>query len=205
MFEITPEIARIHAHICADGYLAHSVYKRSKKDLESHPRKKVTRDWYEIRYTAQNETLQNNFRKDVMIGLQRKCVFCSSKRELVVAGKKIFEQFVLLGAGKSRDWFISRKILYSDDKVIAAWLNAFFDDEGTVDYSRNRVRAKSVNLKGLEQVNRMLQKIGINSHITGPNNDNTWYVTTKDLKKFNNLIGFSEPNKKIKLENLIKV
>ena len=204
MLKITPEVARIHAHLCGDGYISRSVVKRLKKELINHPRKKITRDRYDIRYTAQNPVLRKNFKKDVKIALKRECVLCSGKRELSVSGKRVFDEFVLLGVGKSREWFIPDVIMKADDRVIRQWLRAFFDDEATVDQSRKRIRIKLVNLNGLKQIKKLLKRLGIKSNITGPNCDKTWYITTKELDKFNNLIGFSEPNKKSKLEKLIE-
>ena len=72
-----------------------------------------------------------------------------------------------------------------------------------VDSSRKRVRIKLVNLNGLKQIKNLLKSLGIESNITGPNCDKTWYITVKDLKKFNEFIGFSEPKKRHKLENLV--
>lgn len=204
MIQITPEIARIHAHICADGYLAKYSVKRSEKELLNHKRRNITRTRYDLRYTAQNSVLRKGFKKDVKKALNRKCSLCSGKRELSLSGKLIYEQFVLLGVGKSRDWFISNPIFDANDMIICQWIRAFFDDEGTVDISRKRVRVKSVNLNGLKQVQRLFEIIGIGSKITGPNCDNTWYITIKDLTNFNNKIGFSEPNKRRKLKNLIR-
>jgi intein-encoded DNA endonuclease-like protein len=85
-------------------------------------------------------------------------------------------------------------------------MKAFFDDEGTVDESRNRVRVKSVNKNGLKQVNKMLTRIEIESRITGPNCDSTWYLTiNKDyLIKFNKSIGFRHQKRNKKLNNLLK-
>lgn len=173
MLKITPEIARIHAHLCGDGYISHAIVKRSKKELLDHPRKKIVRDRYDIRYTAKNPTLRENFKRDIKNALNRKCSLCSGKRELCVSGKKIFEEFVNLGVGKSREWLIPEQILTSSNKIICQWLKAFFDDEATIDPSRKRIRVKSVNFNGLKQIKILLKRVGIKSNITGPNCDKT--------------------------------
>ena len=73
MVEMTPALARIHARICGDGYTSHSLKRRSPKELLKHPRKKVRRDWFEIKYTATDESLRKQFKEDVLEVFNRKC------------------------------------------------------------------------------------------------------------------------------------
>jgi hypothetical protein len=85
------------------------------------------------------------------------------------------------------------------------WLRAFFDDEGTVDKTNFVVRVKSMNRIGLGQARKLLDAIKIPSRITGPNSDNSWYITVsrKDLKKFQRIVGFSHQKKKLLLNKII--
>ncbi|HKZ45647.1 MAG TPA: LAGLIDADG family homing endonuclease [archaeon] len=202
MIAITPELARIHARICGDGYIAHSLIRRSQKDLQSHHRKKIKREWYEIRYTATSGDLRKEFADDIRRVFNRSCSKCSGGRELAVAGKSIYMLLKKMGVGKSREWFVPYCILNSSKNVKKAWLQAFFSDEGTVDNSRKRVRIKSMNLHGLKQSKKMLLDIGIKSRITGPNCDGSWYLTVKEIGKFQGRVNFSDREKKVRLEKL---
>ena len=113
-----------------------------------------------------------------------------------------FLQTTKYGALDSYNWRICSQIINGTKKINIEWLKAFFDDEGTVDPSRKRVRIKSVNKIGLSQAQKMLTKIRINSNITGPNCDNTWYLTINknNIEKYDKLIGFRHKgrNKKLK-------
>ncbi len=48
--EITPELARLHANICGDGYMCVAKCKRSKKELKTHSRKNIYRIRFSVRY-----------------------------------------------------------------------------------------------------------------------------------------------------------
>ncbi len=92
--------------------------------------------------------------------------------------------------------------------VKSFWLRAFFDDEGTVDKTNHVIRVKSMNKKGLLQSRDMMNSINIPCRITGPNCDDSYYLTVsrKDLEIFQKKVGFNHPPpKKIKVgENFRK-
>jgi hypothetical protein len=204
MVEMTPSLARIHARICGDGYTSHSIRNRTSKELEEHPRKRVTRDWFEIKYTAEDEPLRKQFTEDVLKVFNRKCCLSSGRRELGIVGKHVYMLMKSLGAGKSREWYIPKDILDSNNIVKIAWLKAFYSDEGTVDSSRKRVRIKCTNYHALIQVQKMLLDIGIKSNITGPNCDDTWYITTKDILMFRSKINFMNVDRRETLNKLCR-
>ena len=54
---LTPVLARIVAHICADGCLLNC--RRSKKGLIQHPRKDLFRDQYTTVYTNASKILSD--------------------------------------------------------------------------------------------------------------------------------------------------
>ncbi|WKT58715.1 LAGLIDADG family homing endonuclease [Candidatus Nitrosotenuis chungbukensis] len=85
------------------------------------------------------------------------------------------------------------------------WLRAFFDDEGTVDKTNFVVRVKSMNVAGLNQARCLMTTIGVPSRITGPNCDDSWYLTVsrRDLIKFQKMIGFNHSEKKLLLEKIL--
>lgn len=67
----------------------------------------------------------------------------------------IFEDLERYGNVDSFNWKIPKEILDSNKKIIAAWLRAFFDGDGSVEFDikegHYRILAYSVNLKGLKK------------------------------------------------------
>ncbi len=58
-----------------------------------------------------------------------------------------------------------------------------------------------MNEEGLHQARDMMNSINIPSRITGPNCNDSYYLTVsrKDLKIFQKGIGFNHPKKKLRL------
>ena len=63
--KITPEIARIHAHICGDGYVCKSLERRSPADLASHSRINKKRMMWTLAYCNTSENLIYGFQQDL--------------------------------------------------------------------------------------------------------------------------------------------
>ena len=93
----------------------------------------------------------------------------------------------------------------ASSNIISSWIRAFFDDEGTVDKTNSVVRVKSMNSADLNQARCLMNTIGVPSRITGPNCDDSWYLTVsrRDLMKFQNMIGFNHPEKKLLLGKIL--
>jgi len=123
------------------------------------------------------------------------------RNELRFRSKRVFERISMLGGGKSRDWFIDKEILNSSKKIKKGWLGAFFDDECTFDPVFKRLRVKSMNFKGLKQVKRILSDLNIQSNITGPNTDKSFYlsITGANIQKFYNNINLKHKLKRNKM------
>ena len=119
--------------------------------------------------------------------------------------KRVYSRIKGLGGGNTRSWSIGKEILQSKKRVKSFWLIAFFDDEGTIDKTKFVVRVKSMNEIGLIQARGLMDTIGIPSRITGPNCDDSWYLTVsrRDLKKFKKEIGFNHPGKKLWLDKIL--
>ena len=64
-FRITPEFARLHAHICGDGCLFRVKTNRSKKELIQHPRKITKRNRFHLSYCNNNKFLLRLFINDL--------------------------------------------------------------------------------------------------------------------------------------------
>ena len=204
IMKITPEFARIHSHICADGYIAKYQSRRSKKELIDHPRKNLVRNRYYICYVNTNQTLVNQFIKDIKICFGRK-VSTAKKTEYSVSAKWIYDLLKNNGALKSHNFFIPSSILNSKKVIKKEWLKAFFDDEGYI--YRKVVFLGIVNKEAIIQIKKLLSELGIESKLYGPYfHKNPRYkpiyrlaIRNDSVLNFRENVGFDHPNKKTKL------
>lgn len=195
------EEARIAAHVCGDGWLTTSIEKNSLQ-IVSGRRYRRERKRYEIGYCNTEKILLKQMEDDVkkIYGINARKV----RIELRFRSKRVFDRLVELGAGKSREWFVGQNVKNSKNSVKKEWLKAFFDDEATVELPTRRIRVKSMNFKGLKGVRKMLENFNVKSTITGPNIDESWYLTIscKNVENFRKKIGFYHPFKNEKLNSI---
>jgi DNA-binding CsgD family transcriptional regulator len=98
-------------------------------------------------------------------------------------------------------WDVPTSILHSNNKsILRAALKGIFDAEGTVGLKAGQVSLSSINLKALEQVRLLLQKVGIKSSINGRN---LTISGCANIKKFYEQIGFTVTSRQKKLEKLV--
>jgi len=199
---ITPEIARIHAHICGDGYVYMSKEKRSPGTLIKHPREKLSRNIEILVYTNDCDELISEFANDMIVAFDRKATIVGDKhKEARVRNAKRIINLLNFYNKDSYSWSIPNMILNSDEEIIANWLRAFFDDEGWVDRS-GKIGVCSVNKKGLLQVAGLLKKLqiehGFYSHHT--NNGHTINIRKRSAVRFLELVSFTHPKKKERLK-----
>ncbi len=208
-FEITPEFARLHAHICGDGCLFKVKTNRSKKELIKHPRKNTVRNRFHLSYCNTNKVLIESFIQDLKIAFDRVGVFVPSKNQVDVQAKWLYGLFKFFGAGKSKEWFIPNKIISASNKVKAQWLKAFFDDEAYISLSRKRIVLNVVNNNGLKQIQSLLKDLNIVSRLNVPYYCREFYsyhltIYKNSLVTYSNLIGFNHPKKKNHLFKIVK-
>ena len=202
--KITPEFARIHAHICGDGYICTGKSKRSKKELLDHPRKNLIRNRYYVRYVNTNNVLANQFVEDVKTFFGRKVVKLK-KFEYDVSGKWIYDILKGNGVLKSHNFFIPLFITKSEEIIKKEWLKAFFDDEAYI--YRKVIYLTIVNKKAILQIKQLLSELRIDSKFYGPyfsknpNHRASYRIAIRgnSVLKFRENVGFSHPDKKIKL------
>ena len=196
---MSPKEARIAAHVCSDGWMISYVEKNSLQIVNGR-RYYRDRRRYEIGYCNTDNKLLEEFSKDVFDVYKIK-VRKRKSTDLVFKSKRVYSRIKELGGGNTRGWRIGDDVLQSKKRVKSFWLRAFFDDEGTVDTTNRVVRVKSMNKEGLYQARGVMDSINIPSRITGPNCDESYYLTVsrKDLKLFQKEIGFNHPKKKLRL------
>jgi hypothetical protein len=195
--------ARIAAHVCSDGWMSTYVEKNSLQ-IVNRRRYYRNRRRYEIGYCNTNKKLLEEFSKDVL-GIYKITVRRRKSIDLLFKSKRVYSRIKELGGGNTLGWRIGNEILKSGKTVKIFWLRAFFDDEGTVDKTNFVVRVKSMNIAGLNQARCLMNTIDVPSRITGPNCDNSWYLTVsrRDLMKFQKTIGFNHPGKKLLLDKIL--
>ena len=196
----TPEIARIHAHICGDGNVNYYKSKRYWKDLINR-RKEYFLEW-NVEYTNTSPQFIDEFRKDVFAAFNRKTYYNERNHKVKIHCAKHIIQKLEVDRKNSYTWFVPSFILQSQKRIKTNWLRAFFDDEATVCKDKKRIRVKSMNHFGLQQVARLLGDIGIKTKITGQSCDRSWYLNVyrDDIEKYQKLVNFLHPEKNKKLE-----
>lgn len=204
--EITPEIARIHSHICGDGCVYRTREKRSPGALLQHKRKNIYKNEHVIEYDNNCKELLEEFKRDVNIAFNRNPSIRKNRIEMKGA-KWIVNKLNLIGKN-SYTWYIPKFITNSSKKVTCSWLRAFFDDEAHVSKSQKRIVLNIVNKNGLKQIQDLLKKLGILSKLHGPYKYKKFQsyhlnIYRDSLKKYANLIGFTHPKKRQNLLELV--
>lgn len=184
--KINPELARIHAHLCGDGSVY--IYKTKEKDRNVRA---------VIGYYNKNQNLLNKFRKDFNKIFKVKMKMRKNK-DVYVASLRIFNQLRdNFGEFGSRKWRIPSIIKNASKKIKIEWLKSFFEDEAYHEKRYNRLKIKSVNYLGLSDAKDLLASLDILSSFTGPNKDNSWYLTIPNFSNINPLSSFKkEPIRK---------
>lgn len=175
------ELARVHAHICGDGFFTISreinktgFHRRWGYDKGNFASRHV------VGYSNKNQRLINEFVEDVKkcFGIKPTVVKRNDGTyEARLKSKRTWEFLKNLGAGNSYSWKISKIFLEAPQKIKIAWIKAFFEDEAH--FSKDgRIRVKSVNRKGLGQVKTLLHEF-VPCHLTPQNRsytDGTYYL-----------------------------
>ncbi|MBI4117294.1 MAG: hypothetical protein HY451_01230 [Parcubacteria group bacterium] len=153
--KMTPALARIHAHVCGDGYLYYYREKDNYGPWAIYRKNGYHRTRYLVCYTNTNESLLKEFRGDIknIFGINGKKKI--HKHTLIVSSKRVWAVLKNLGAGKSHEWYVPKVILSASLEIKRNWIRAFFDDEAYFGKGK-RIRVKIVNKKGLKQIQRLL-------------------------------------------------
>ena len=122
----------------------------------------------------------------------------------------ILMQFLGLQVGDTKQ--VPKLIINSNKLIKSTFLRALFDDEGSVNVNNHLIRLGISNESVIEVTKNMLKEFGIlptkTIKINGKNGWRDRYdfciVSRGDLEIFNKKIGFDHPEKKKKLEFLLK-
>lgn len=186
-------LAAIHAYLCSDGYVIknpriqkHKYYYIGFRNTDL----KLLRD-FQIKF-------YRYFKVKPRLKPRERCVV--QKKEIYNKLIKSFNSFY------SKEWSMPEM----EGVLVGIWLRAFFDCEGWVfckSHQNRHVGIDSVNEKGLDQIKKALERLGINSKIRKRIDRGIYSLNIfgKDnIIKFKDKVGFLHPKKKEKLNNLIE-
>ena len=178
--EISPELARVHAHLCGDG----TVCKWKTKSPNSDRINTAVTGYYN-----KNQKLLDKFREDfgkifsVKMRMRKNVDVCIRSVRIY---NELINRFGLFG---SRQWRVHNSIKHSGKEIKLEWLKAFFEDEAYHEKRYNRLRIKSMGFLGLKDAKEMLDSMGIFCTLTGPNCDESYYLT---IPKFSSIESFKD-------------
>lgn len=187
--------AGIHAYLIAEGDLKTSKPRRN----ESYKRA-VLEFW------NSSKPLLRDFVEHVgrVYGYQPRIDYKRGRVEL--RRVEVVKDLRKYSSYSSHDWDIPSEAMNGDIALKREWVRCFGDSEGHVSKSKNEIVFKSVNLHGLKKVEQLLRDLDIPSRINGPySNAYKLVVSTKpNLEKYYHQINFINPERRRRLESLVK-
>lgn len=177
---------RIHARLCGDGNIC--VYETSEEDRNMRG---------EVVYTNLNDKNLQEFQEDMKEVFDVEMTFVRDHvkvRSLEII-KELEERFGDVSTG---EWRIPEEIFRSSKSQKMEWVRAFARDEGYHEERYNRLKIKSMNREGLEDLQDLLKSLEIESSLTGPNCDGSWYLTVPSLDSHRKLFEIASNKTKIR-------
>lgn len=179
--------AAIHGYLCSDGYVI--------KNPESQKHK-----YYYIGLRNTNDVLLSDFQQkfEAVFGIKP---IITNEGRCKIQNKEIYELLTKGFSYYSYEW----KLPKLNKGQLRYWLRAFFDCEGWVENQPAKSRligADCCNESGLLSIQKALNKFDIFSSIKKKNGRIIWRITICDLRNlkiFQEHIGFLHPEKKLKL------
>ncbi|MDY6771381.1 MAG: LAGLIDADG family homing endonuclease, partial [Candidatus Nanohaloarchaea archaeon] len=111
---------------------------------------------------------------------------------------RIAEELESLGTFATATWRPPQQLFDEPDEHKLEWLRAFIRDEGYFDETNNRLRIKSMNKTGLTSIKELLATLDVPSKVTGPNSDDSYYLTVSRLNNFKDLESIAKSKKKVR-------
>jgi hypothetical protein len=180
------QLVRIHARLCGDGYA--SFYETTESDRD---RRAI------VVYTNLIDSNLEQFRSDMkeIFDVEMYRYGDEVKVKSIPIVESLQERF---GSFSSDKWEISSEIQQLSKEKKLQWLRAFIRDEGHYEGKYNRLRVKSTNETGIRQVNKMMRSIGIDSNVTGPNCDESYYLNVSKIDQYDELYRIARNKPKVK-------
>jgi hypothetical protein len=180
------QLVRIHARLCGDGCI--STYETSEPDRN---RRGV------VLYTNMVDRNIHEFRNDMkeVFGVK----MTRYNEDVKVKSLRIIEDLEdRFGSFNSGAWLIPDEIFDLNSVKKYHWIRAFVRDEGYHNEKRNCLRIKSVNKEGLEDAKKLMETLGIEPTLSGPNCDESYYLSVFGLERYPKLQKICENKPKVK-------
>ncbi|MFH0979264.1 MAG: LAGLIDADG family homing endonuclease [Candidatus Woesearchaeota archaeon] len=191
--------ARILGHIIGDGGI-HIVVKENK---------------YRIFYVNNEKFLLNSFKTDVVNCFGETKIYSRQRLDHgdevwlpSTIGSLIYRLLDFKAGNKQVPSIVMR---CKNTKVVAAFLQALYDDEGFLYPSKKMIVISQVDLQLIEQIKELVSRLQIKSNKILEHNSKSrslmYYFTItgkQDIQRFKNKIGFLHPIKSKKLSLLMK-
>ena len=201
---LSPEKAALHGMVCADGYFVCGL--RTPSD---------TGERYYITLAEPDPSIRRLFASYMFRQYGVRARDNAALQTTRIYGKKVVLDMATLGPFGNSHWRVPVKRL--DCASARAWLRSYFDGDGDVrvswTLSKCKVRAKSVNLRGLRGVRQVLlsffnvtSKIYRHGKPKRPNWSQSYdleIIGSRNLLAFAGRIGFNHPAKQRKLNRIV--
>jgi len=197
-------LVKIHAYASSDGIID------TWKSKDMHGNKLRVRKRFRVRFYNNEKTLIEDFinAAQKIYPIQKYIRYSQKRSEVEVRGQIICKKLLSLGGVSTKNWEVPKSL---NKKQKSIWIRAFADCDGTVGhYNYNRyIAIDSINLKGLNQISKVLDEFGIFNRIQkvkykGKISYRLKVSRRENLLKFSKLIGFNHPKKKKKLISAIQ-
>jgi len=194
LFELNEHTARFIAHVQGDGCFSS--------------------DRNNFRYFNKDLDLIEDFRKATVLafGIHFNKPYVGKTCYHVGFRNKQLAIFLKKYSFSSETWAIPKFVLEGNDSLKVAYLQAFFDDESTVTFTKRKegynrsIAIQLINKNGITQLQKLLAYFGINSKIYGPIRGKYFELKImgkNNLTEFYDKINFVSVSKKMKLFNSI--
>jgi LAGLIDADG DNA endonuclease family protein len=203
---LSPKKAALHGMICSDGHFNMFSMNKGKRHAS-----------YRIVLAEPNTEIRRLFKRFVWRVYHVRARDKPERGVIIAFGANMMRDMSQYGPFEKMNWVAP--LLYLDRRAARAWARSYFDGDGDVRLtsivSKCKVRAKSVNLRGLESVKTLLWSFfGIQCKIyrrERPAHDN-WsqafelqIFNRKNLMKYARLVGFNHPAKQRKLRRIVEL
>ncbi|MAG20006.1 hypothetical protein CL618_01070 [archaeon] len=200
--KLTLEKAYILGTLCGDGWM-HCTKRQS----------------YQIGLNAIDKEFVGYFRDCLRetYGIHRKLKKLKKRQKnwnnqyrIRICSKNVFNDLLDYNSFQTRKWKVPKEIKKSPEIIIQNFIKGFFDSEGTVREKGYQINAVSINSKGIQEIKKLLLKVGIKSNILKRKRINKSDIYNlnitgrKSIELFKNNINFIIIRKRKKLEKLVK-
>jgi len=175
--------------VTGDGCLYKSLISYANKELELVQKfRRLMKEVYGITPSSEKSYASNAFLSRI------------TRKSIAEDLRKYCESY------KAENWRVPKQIFEASKKAQASYLQALFDDDGTI--GKREIRLISINLEALKQVRALLEgSFGVGCQIYQRSDKNCYHLSIygrENMKKFADNIGFYLKEKLDKLNALLE-